>query len=156
HGAGGDGQAHRRAQDPRPGYVEPPSDDGKTWVGGSGGGAARAPSPALGLLTYYPEPVARLIEALQRLPGIGPKTAQRLTFFLLKRPVAEVRELAESLVGVKNRIVSCSTCFNVTDQDPCRICADPARDGRLLCVVEEPNDLLAMERTGEYRGRYHV
>ena len=107
-------------------------------------------------MTYYPEPVARLIDALQRLPGIGPKTAQRLTFFLLKRPVAEVRELAESLVGVKDRIVSCGTCFNVTDQDPCRICADPARDGRLLCVVEEPNDLLAMERTGEYRGRYHV
>ena len=107
-------------------------------------------------MTYYPEPVARLIEALQRLPGIGPKTAQRLTFFLLKRPIAEVRELAESLVGVKERIVSCSTCFNVTDQDPCRICADPARDGRLLCVIEEPNDLLAMERTGEYRGRYHV
>jgi recombination protein RecR len=107
-------------------------------------------------VAYYPEPVARLIEALQRLPGIGPKTAQRLTFFLLKRPAAEVRELAESLVAVKERILSCSTCFNVTDQDPCRICADPARDGGLLCVVEEPNDLLAMERTGEFRGRYHV
>ena len=107
-------------------------------------------------MAYYPEPVARLIEALQRLPGVGPKTAQRLTFFLLKRPVGEVRELAESLVGVKDKIVSCGTCFNVTDQDPCRICADPARDGRLLCVVEEPNDLLAMERTGEFKGRYHV
>ena len=107
-------------------------------------------------MTYYPEPVARLIEALQRLPGIGPKTAQRLTFFLLKRPADEVRELADSLVAVKERIVSCSTCFNVTDQDPCRICADPARDTALLCVVEEPNDLLAMERTGEYKGRYHV
>jgi recombination protein RecR len=107
-------------------------------------------------LAYYPEPVARLIEALQRLPGIGPKTAQRMTFFLLKRPVAEVRELSESLVALKDRIVYCGSCFNVTDQDPCRICADPARDGRLLCVVEEPNDLLAMERTGEYRGRYHV
>jgi recombination protein RecR len=107
-------------------------------------------------VAYYPEPVARLIEALQGLPGIGPKTAQRLTFFLLKRPAAEVRELAESLVAVKERIVSCSTCFNVTDQDPCRICSDPARDPRLLCVVEEPNDLLAMERTGEYKGRYHV
>lgn len=107
-------------------------------------------------MAYYPEPVARLIDALQRLPGIGPKTAQRLTFFLLKRPADEVRELSASLVAVKERIVYCRTCFNVTDEDPCRICADPARDGRLLCVVEEPNDLLAMERTGEYRGRYHV
>jgi recombination protein RecR len=107
-------------------------------------------------VAYYPEPVARLIEALQRLPGIGPKTAQRLTFFMLKRPVDEVRELADSLVAVKERIVSCSTCFNVTDQDPCRICSDPARDTGLLCVVEEPNDLLAMERTGEFKGRYHV
>ena len=107
-------------------------------------------------MAYYPEPVARLIEALQRLPGIGPKTAQRLTFFLLKRPADEVRELADSLLAVKERIVSCSTCFNVTDQDPCRICADPARDATLLCVVEEPNDLLAMERTGEFRGVYHV
>jgi recombination protein RecR len=107
-------------------------------------------------LAYYPEPVARLIEALQRLPGVGPKTAQRMTFFLLKRPIDEVRELSESLMAVKDRIVYCGTCFNVTDQDPCHICADPGRDGRLLCVVEEPNDLLAMERTGEYRGRYHV
>jgi recombination protein RecR len=107
-------------------------------------------------VAYYPEPVARLIEALQRLPGIGPKTAQRLTFFMLKRPIDEVRELADSLMAVKERIVSCSTCFNVTDQDPCRICSDPARDPGLLCVVEEPNDLLAMERTGEFKGRYHV
>jgi len=107
-------------------------------------------------LAYYPEPVARLIEALQRLPGIGPKSAQRMTFFLLKRPIEEVRELSESLVAVKEQIVSCGTCFNVTEQDPCRICADPARDRRLLCIVEEPNDLLAMERTGEYRGLYHV
>jgi recombination protein RecR len=107
-------------------------------------------------LAYYPEPFARLIDALQKLPGIGPKTAQRLTFFLLKRPADEVRELAESLLAVKERIVHCRTCFNVTDEDPCRICADPARDPRVLCVVEEPNDLLAMERTGEFRGRYHV
>ena len=107
-------------------------------------------------MAYYPEPVARLIDALQRLPGIGPKTAQRLTFFLLKRPLEEVRELSDALIAVKDRIVYCQICFNVTDQDPCRICADPARDARLLCVVEEPNDLLAMERTGEYRGRYHV
>ena len=107
-------------------------------------------------MAYYPEPVARLIDALQRLPGIGPKTAQRLTFFLLKRPPEEVRELADSLRAVKDKIVHCSSCFNVTDEEPCRICADPARDGKLVCVVEEPNDLLAMERTGEFRGRYHV
>ncbi len=107
-------------------------------------------------MAHYPEPVARLIEALQRLPGIGPKTAQRLTFFLLKRPAEEVRELAEALLAVKERIVYCRTCFNVTDEDPCRICRDPGRDSGVLCVVEEPNDLLAMERTGEFRGRYHV
>ena len=107
-------------------------------------------------MAYYPEPVARLIDALQRLPGIGPRTAQRLTFFLLKRPAGEVRELADSLLGVKANIVHCGRCFNVTDTDPCRICADPTRDARLLCIVEEPNDLLAMERTGEFRGRYHV
>jgi recombination protein RecR len=107
-------------------------------------------------MSYYPEPVARLIEALQRLPGIGPKTAQRLTFFLLKRPAEEVRELTESLKAVKERIVSCRICFNVTDEDPCRICSDPRRDEHVLCVVEEPNDLLAMERTREFRGRYHV
>ncbi len=107
-------------------------------------------------MAYYPEPVARLIEALERLPGIGPKTAQRLAFFLLKRPADEVRELSESLLAVKERIVYCRTCFNFTEQDPCRICADPARDPRLLCIVEEPNDMLAMERTGEFTGRYHV
>ena len=107
-------------------------------------------------MAHYPEPLARLIEALQRLPGIGPKTAQRLTFFLLKRPPEEVRELAEALGQLKTLIVNCSGCFNVTDEDPCRICRDPRRDGRALCVVEEPNDLLAVERTGEFRGRYHV
>ena len=100
--------------------------------------------------------VSRLIEALQRLPGIGPKTAQRLTFHLLKQPVAEVQGLADALVELKAQVLHCSRCFNITDVDPCRICRDPARDVRLLCVVEEPNDLIAMERTGEYRGHYHV
>ena len=107
-------------------------------------------------MAYYPEPVARLIDALQRLPGIGPKTAQRLTFFLLKRPAEEVTALSEAIVRVKAQIVNCSVCFNVTEEDPCRICTDPARDPKSLCVVEEPNDLLAMERTGQFRGRYHV
>jgi recombination protein RecR len=104
----------------------------------------------------HPPAVARLIEALERLPGIGPKTAQRLAFHVLKQPAAAVQELADALVDVKAQVVHCSTCFNVTDADPCRICADPGRDPGLLCVVEEPNDLMAMERTGEYRGRYHV
>jgi recombination protein RecR len=104
----------------------------------------------------HPPAVARLIESLQRLPGIGPKTAQRLAFHLLKQPTAAVHDLAEALVDVKARVVHCSSCFNVTDADPCGICGDPGRDVELLCVVEEPNDLVAMERTGEYRGRYHV
>ena len=107
-------------------------------------------------MAAHPPAVARLIEALQRLPGIGPKTAQRLAFHLLKQPTAAVHDLADALVDVKARVVHCSRCFNVTDQDPCGICDDPARDASLLCVVEEPNDLVAMERTGEYRGRYHV
>ena len=107
-------------------------------------------------MAYYPEPVARLIDALQRLPGIGPKTAQRLTFYMLKRPTDEVRELGDALIAVKEKITYCRTCFNVTDEDPCRICGDPRRDDHVICVVEEPNDLLAMERTGEFRGRYHV
>jgi recombination protein RecR len=107
-------------------------------------------------MAYFPEPVARLIEALQKLPGVGPKSAQRMTFFLLKRPADEVGELSAALTALKTRIVHCSRCFNVTEEDPCRICGDPARDARSLCVVEEPNDLLAMERTGEYRGHYHV
>jgi recombination protein RecR len=104
----------------------------------------------------HPPAVARLIEALERLPGIGPKTAQRLAFHLLKQPAAQVRDLADALVEVKTHVVHCSACFNVTEADPCRICGDPGRDAALLCVVEEPNDLMAMERTGEYRGRYHV
>ena len=107
-------------------------------------------------MAYFPDPVARLIEALQRLPGVGPKTAQRLTFFLLKRPADEVNELATALTELKTRIIHCTRCWNVTEEDPCRICRDPARDARSLCVVEEPNDLLALERTGEFKGRYHV
>jgi recombination protein RecR len=107
-------------------------------------------------VSYYPPSVGRLVEALQRLPGIGPKTAQRLTFHLLKQPDGAVRELADALADLKARVVHCSRCFSVTDEDPCRICASPARDPAVVCVVEEPNDLLAMERTGEYRGRYHV
>ena len=102
------------------------------------------------------EPVARLIEALSRLPGIGPKTAQRLTYHLLRAPDAEARQLAAALVAVRDEVVFCEQCFNISDAPLCPICRDPARDPRRLCVVEEPLDVLALDRTGEFRGRYHV
>jgi recombination protein RecR len=102
------------------------------------------------------EPVARLIEAFSRLPGIGPRTAQRLTFHLLRAPDAEARLLAAALVAVREQVVFCATCFNISDAPQCPVCRDPRRDQRRLCVVEEPLDVLALDRTGEFRGRYHV
>jgi recombination protein RecR len=102
------------------------------------------------------EPVARLIEAFNRLPGIGPKTAQRLTYHLLRAPDAEARILAAALVAVREEVVFCDECFNISDQPRCPICRDGSRDQRRLCIVEEPLDVLALERTGEFRGRYHV
>jgi recombination protein RecR len=102
------------------------------------------------------EPVARLIEAFSRLPGVGPKTAQRLTFHLLRAPENEARTLAAALIAMREEVVYCSSCFNISTGPLCPICADPARDERRLCVVEEPLDVLAIERTGAFRGRYHV
>jgi recombination protein RecR len=102
------------------------------------------------------EPVARLIESFARLPGIGPKTAQRLTYHLLRAPDAEARALARALIAVRDEVVFCDRCFNISDAPLCPICRDPARDDGRLCVVEEPLDVLAIERTGEFRGRYHV
>jgi recombination protein RecR len=102
------------------------------------------------------EPVARLIEAFSRLPGIGPKTAQRLTYHLLRAPETEARALAAALVAVRDQVVFCERCFNISDAPLCPICRDPGRDERRLCVVEEPLDVLALERTSEFRGRYHV
>jgi recombination protein RecR len=102
------------------------------------------------------EPVARLIEAFSRLPGIGPKTAQRLTYHLLRAPDAEARSLAAALVAVRDQVVFCERCFNISDETLCPICRDPGRDGRRICVVEEPLDVLALERTGEHKGLYHV
>lgn len=104
----------------------------------------------------YPAPIARCIEALARLPGIGPKTAQRLAFHLLKQPLPEVEALAEAIRSARASVTYCGVCGNVTDRDPCAICADPARDPRTICVVEEPKDLVAMEKTREFRGKYHV
>ena len=102
------------------------------------------------------EPVARLIEAFARLPGVGPKTAQRLTFHVLRAPDAEARTLAAALVAVRDQVVFCDRCFNISDAPLCPICRDDARDQLRLCVVEEPLDVLALERTGEFRGLYHV
>jgi recombination protein RecR len=102
------------------------------------------------------EPVARLIESFARLPGIGPKTAQRLTYYLLRAPDAEARTLAAALVAVRDQVVFCERCFNISDAPLCPICRDGGRDVRRLCIVEEPLDVLALERTGEFRGLYHV
>jgi len=108
------------------------------------------------MATTLIEPVARLIEAFNRLPGIGPKTAQRLTYHLLRAPDAEARALASALVAVREEVVFCDRCFNISDAPLCLICRNPGRDSLRLCVVEEPLDVLAIERTGEFRGVYHV
>jgi recombination protein RecR len=101
------------------------------------------------------EPVARLIDELAKLPGVGPKTASRLAYHILRTSRDDAIGLAESILAVKERIRLCSNCFNTTEADPCRICADQNRENR-ICVVEQPLDVLAIERTNEYRGRYHV
>jgi len=108
------------------------------------------------MVTVIPEPVNRLIEAFAQLPGIGPKTASRLTFYLLRRPAEQTEALADAVRDLKQRIVFCSTCFNITEASPCPICSDERRDRSIICVVEEPLDVLAIDRTGEYRGLYHV
>jgi recombination protein RecR len=100
--------------------------------------------------------VQDLIDELGRLPGVGPKGAQRIAFHLLQAEPADVRRLAEVLMEVKQRVRFCATCFNVSESDQCRICADPRRDPAVLCVVEEYKDVVAIERTKEFRGRYHV
>ena len=102
------------------------------------------------------EPVGRLVDEFHKLPGIGPKTAQRLTYYLVRMPEQEARYLAEAILAVKERIVLCSQCFNITESDPCRLCNDPSRDQTRICVVEEALDVLALERTGVYKGLYHV
>ncbi len=102
------------------------------------------------------EPVARLIESFARLPGIGPKTAQRLTYHLLRAADTEARALAAALIDVRDKVVFCDRCFNISDAPLCPICRDPNRDLARLCVVEEPLDVLALERTGEFKGLYHV
>jgi recombination protein RecR len=103
-----------------------------------------------------PDPLTRLIEELQRLPGIGPKGAQRLAFHMLKTPREQTERLVEALRDVKERVTYCSICNNITDVDPCVFCSNDARDGTMICVVEEPQNVSAIEKTREYKGRYHV
>lgn len=102
------------------------------------------------------EPVAKLIEQFGRLPGVGPKTASRLTFYLLRAPEEQSKALAEALSGLREGVQFCKRCFNIATSDLCVYCASENRDQRLICVVEEPLDVLAIERTGNYRGVYHV
>ena len=101
-------------------------------------------------------PLARLIEELNKLPGIGPKSAQRLAYYVIRLPADEAHALAEAIIAVKEKIVFCSVCQNLNDTEPCSICTDARRDNRQICVVEEPLDVLALERTQCYRGLYHV
>jgi recombination protein RecR len=104
----------------------------------------------------HPEPLARLIEHLQKLPGIGAKSAQRLAFHILRAPRDEAEQLCEAVRDVKERVSHCSICNHITDVDPCRFCADEARDHRLICVVEDPQNVTAVEKTRDFRGTYHV
>jgi recombination protein RecR len=100
--------------------------------------------------------ISRLIDELAKMPGIGPKSAQRLAFYILKIPEEEAFSLADAVKSVKEKVRHCSTCFNLTEDDPCAICGDETRDAITICVVEEANDVLALEKIGEYRGLYHV
>ena len=102
------------------------------------------------------DPITRLVEALTKLPGIGEKSASRLAFHILGSPEEYARGLAQAILDVKEKIRLCSVCMNITEQDPCRLCQDPCRTEEIVCVVEEPNDLYAIEKTGSFNGKYHV
>jgi recombination protein RecR len=107
-------------------------------------------------MTFYAEPITRLLEELERLPGVGPKSAQRIAFHILKGDDETANHLAEAITEVKRTIHFCSRCFNFASEDLCEYCADSKRDQTMICVVEEPRDVVAIERTGEFRGTYHV
>ncbi|HCG00532.1 MAG TPA: recombination protein RecR [Chloroflexi bacterium] len=102
------------------------------------------------------KPITRVVDELSRLPGIGPKTAQRLAYHLLRSPKEQTEALAAALTELKERVVLCAECFNITERSPCELCAGPDRDASRICVVEEPLDVVAIERTGQYKGKYHV
>lgn len=105
---------------------------------------------------YYPEPISKLIDSFTKLPGIGPKTAVRLAFFVINMDQDDVLDFAESLVSAKRELTNCTRCGHITDQDPCSICEDNNRDGSIICVVEDPKDVIAIEKMKEFNGRYHV
>lgn len=107
-------------------------------------------------MLFYPEPITRLIDEFRSLPGIGPKSAQRLAFYVLSLDEERVKRYAETLIYAKEKIVSCSRCGNLTDIDPCAVCQDDTRSDDILCVVERPEDVLAMEKAREFKGKYHV
>jgi recombination protein RecR len=107
-------------------------------------------------MAFYAAPIARLLEELERLPGIGPKSAQRLAYHILRGDTESAERLAEAISEVKRTIRFCGRCFNFAEGEECEICADVRREPSILCVVEEPRDVVAIERTGEFRGRYHV
>lgn len=107
-------------------------------------------------MALLPKSLSRVIESFERLPGVGPKTAQRLAFYLLHVPQGDLESFAQSLKDLKSHTVLCSICKNVTEQDPCVVCSQPSRDERLICVVEQPTDVLSVEKTGKFKGVYHV
>jgi len=107
-------------------------------------------------MLYYARPLAQLLEQLEKLPGIGPKSAQRLAFYILRSPREESERLAQALWEVRDKIRPCSRCGSFTDLEICDVCTDPRRDAAVLCVVAEPRDMMAVENSGEHRGRYHV
>lgn len=107
-------------------------------------------------MRYYPAPLEKLINELRKLPGIGTKTAQRLAFFMLKMSEGDIKKLARSIVNMKSQLIHCEICGNITTESPCQICRSPKRDQSVICVVEEVDDLLAFERTRQYKGVYHV
>jgi recombination protein RecR len=107
-------------------------------------------------MSFFAEPIANLIKEFSKLPGIGPKSAQRLVYYLLRNSNEEAKAVAEAILELKEKIRLCSICFNITDCDPCVICQDKERDHSKICVVEKPSDVLPLERTGKYQGMYHV
>ena len=108
------------------------------------------------MIATYARPLTQLLEALERLPGVGPRSAERMAFYLLRIPREQAQQLAQAITDVKDLLRFCEVCFNLSEAERCRICLDPSRDASLLCIVEEPKDVLAIEKTGAYRGLYHV